>query len=88
MGRVEASRLQPPKGITVQEAARMLRYSPDTVLRMIEAGEIVAWKPRGARGRKWLIDEVSLARVQAAHISRARAAAAPAQRRLIQGELF
>lgn len=81
--------LRPPKGLTVQEVARMLRYSHDTVLRMIEAGEIVAWKPRGGgRGRRWLIDEVSLARLQAAQIARARAAAAPTQRRLIQGELF
>lgn len=87
MGDVEG-RLQPPKGLTVQEVARMLRYSPDTVLRMIAAGEIVAWKPRGGRGRRWLIDEVSLARLQAAQIARARASAAPTQRRLIQGELF
>lgn len=85
---MDASRLQPPRGITVQEAAEALRYSCDTVLRMIAAGELVAWKPRGARGRKWLIDEVSLARVQAAHISRARAAAAATQQRLIQGELL
>jgi len=67
--------LPPPRGITVQQAAEALHYSHDTILRMIAAGEIVAWKPRGERGRRWLVDEISLARIQAAKIARARAAA-------------
>lgn len=55
----------------------MLRYSRTSVRRLINDGVIVAWKPAGARGRKWLVDEISLAAYQAALIAQARADAAP-----------
>ena len=69
--------LPAPRGITIAEAAAMLRYSRASVRRLIDDGVIVAWKPAGARGRKWLVDEVSLAAYQAALIAQARADAAP-----------
>ncbi len=78
-----------PRGITVEQAAAQLQYSCSTVRRMIAAGELVAWKPRGSRGRKYLIDEISLARLQARFITSARAYAEPVQQRqFIQGTLF
>ena len=40
--------------------------------RMIAAGDLVAWKPRGPRGRLWLVDEIALASVQKSRIARAR----------------
>lgn len=76
-----------PKGITVEEAAAMLRYSTATVRRLIASHILIAWKPAGPHGRKWLIDEVSLSRLQAALIDRARSHAAPVQTALLQGEL-
>ncbi|MBQ4593043.1 MAG: helix-turn-helix domain-containing protein [Akkermansia sp.] len=76
-----------PKGITVEEAAAMLRYSTATVRRLIASHILIAWKPAGPHGRKWLIDEVSLARWQAECIRRARIEAAPVQNALLQGEL-
>lgn len=69
--------LPAPRGITIEQAADMLRYSRASVRRLISDGVIVAWKPAGARGRKWLVDEVSLAAYQAALIAQARADAAP-----------
>lgn len=69
--------LPAPRGITISEAAAMLRYSRASVRRLINDGVIVAWKPAGARGRKWLVDEISLAAYQAALIAQARADAAP-----------
>lgn len=77
-----------PRGITVAEAAEALRYSASTVRRMIASGELAAWKPRGIRGRHWLIDEVSLAAVQRALIEQARERSTPTQQALIQGHLF
>ena len=71
--------LPAPRGVTVEQAAAMLKYSRASIRRLIAAGIIVAWKPAGRRGRKWLIDEVSLARLQAAQIGAARKAAAPVQ---------
>ena len=88
MGGVESTvQLKTPRGITVEEAAALLRYSPSTVRRLISAHILVAWKPGGPAGRKYLIDEVSLARWQAASIARARTEAAPVQTALLQGEL-
>ena len=55
---------------------------------MIAAGELIAWRPRGRKGRRILIDEVSLAALQSTLITTARAAAAPTQQALIQGALF
>lgn len=71
--------LPAPRGITIEQAADMLRYSRASVRRLINDGVIVAWKPAGARGRKWLVDEISLAAYQAALIAQARADAAPVQ---------
>jgi len=79
--------LAAPKGITVEHAAALLHYSAQTIRRMIADGTLVAWRPRGPRGRKWLIDEASLAALQAAFIRRARAHAAPVQTALLQGQL-
>lgn len=79
--------LAAPRGVTVEHAAAMLRYSRMTILRMIADGTLVAWKPRGPRGRKWLIDEVSLGALQAAMVQSARTKAAPVQTALLQGEL-
>lgn len=79
--------LKTPKGITVDEAAALLRYSTSTVRRLIAAHILVAWKPGGPAGRKYLIDEISLARWQAESIARARTEAAPVQNALLQGEL-
>lgn len=79
--------LSAPRGISVEQAATMLRYSRMTILRMIADGSLVAWKPRGPRGRKWLIDEVSLGALQAAMVQAARTKAAPVQTALLQGEL-
>ena len=79
--------LPTPKGITVDEAASLLRYSPSTVRRLIASRILVAWKPGGPRARKYLIDEISLARLQAASINRARSDADPIQSALLQGEL-
>lgn len=87
MGAVEALQQKTPRGITVEEAAALLRYSPATVRRLIAQRIIIAWKPGGPHGRKYLIDEVSLARWQAASIARARTEAAPVQAALLQGEL-
>lgn len=86
--RVESTaQLKSPKGITVDEAAALLRYSPATVRRLIADRILVAWKPGGPGGRKYLIDEVSLARWQAASIARARSDAAPVQSAILQGRL-
>ena len=79
--------LAAPRGITVQQAAVALRYSTASIRRLIAEQVLVAWKPAGPRGRKWLIDEVSLSRLQAALIDRARSHAAPTQQALLQGEL-
>lgn len=79
--------LKTPKGITVDEAAALLRYSTSTVRRLISAHILVAWKPGGPAGRKYLIDEISLARWQASSIARARTEADPVQTALLQGEL-
>ncbi len=76
-----------PRGITVAQAAGVLQYSQDTILRMIHAGELVAIQPRGARGRRWLIDELSLRAVLDAKWEEARAATAPTQAQLKQGRL-
>ena len=79
--------LKTPKGITVDEAAALLRYSTSTVRRLISAHILVAWKPGGPAGRKYLIDEISLARWQASSIARAREEASTTQAALLQGEL-
>ena len=79
--------LSTPRGITVEEAATLLRYSTSTVRRLIAAHILVAWKPGGPNGRKYLVDEIALARWQAASIARARTEAAPVQAALLQGEL-
>lgn len=87
MGAVEALQQKTPRGITVEEAAALLRYSPATVRRLIAQRIIIAWKPGGPHGRKYLVDEIALARWQAASIARARTEAAPVQAALLQGEL-
>ena len=79
--------LKTPKGITVDEAAALLRYSTSTVRRLISAHILVAWKPGGPNGRKYLVDEIALARWQASSIARARTEADPVQTALLQGEL-
>lgn len=79
--------LKTPRGITVDEAADLLRYSTSTIRRLIAAHILVAWKPGGPNGRKYLIDEISLARWQASSIARAREDAATTQAALLQGEL-
>ncbi len=76
-----------PRGITVRQAAELLRYSQDSILRMIHAGELVAIQPRGARGRRWLIDELSLHRILSANWQQAREATKETQAKLIQGHL-
>lgn len=75
--------MPPPRGITIEQAARMLHYSRATIRRVIEDGTLAAWKPRGPRGRKYLIDEISLARMQEALIAAARQQAAPVQSALL-----
>lgn len=84
---VIAPDMPPPRGISVQQAAAALQLSVATVRRMIAAGELVAWKPRGRNGRKWLVDDVSLAAVQAHMIQEARRRCAPVQERMVQGWL-
>ena len=79
------SPLPPPKGISVPAAANALQLSVATVRRMIAAGQLVAWKPRGAAGRKWLVDEVSLAATQSLMIQAARQRCAPVQHEMLQG---
>lgn len=79
--------LKTPRGITVEEAAQLLRYSTSTVRRLIAAHILVAWKPGGPAGRKYLIDEIALARWQASEIARARQNADSVQSALLQGEL-
>ncbi len=76
-----------PRGMSVAQVAAYLGYSEMTVLRMIRSGELVAWKPRGQRGRRWLIDEVSLATLQAAMVQQARRRCQPVQQAILQGEL-
>ena len=83
----QSSIVNPPRGITVDEAAALLRYSTSTVRRLISAHILVAWKPGGPAGRKYLIDEISLARWQAESIRRAREEASTTQAALLQGEL-
>lgn len=86
--RVESTvQLKTPRGITVEEAAQLLRYSTSTVRRLISAHILVAWKPGGPAGRKYLIDEIALARWQASEIARARQNADSVQSALLQGEL-
>lgn len=86
--RVESTvQLKTPRGITVEEAAQLLRYSTSTVRRLIAAHILVAWKPGGPAGRKYLIDEISLARWQAESIRRAREEASTTQTALLRGEL-
>lgn len=48
-----AKPLPAPRGLSVQQVARMLGYSEMTVRRMIRSGELVAWRPRGCHGRRW-----------------------------------
>lgn len=79
--------LPAPRGLSVQQVARMLGYSEMTVRRMIRSGELVAWRPRGCHGRRWLIDEVSLATLQAALVQQARRRCRPVQDSILQGEL-
>lgn len=83
-----SSKMPAPRGVSVKEAAKALQYSTSTIRRMIEEGEIVAWKPRGPKGRKFLVDEIALARMQAALIRQARQDARPVQNAMVQGELF
>ena len=83
----QSSIVNPPRGITVEEAAQLLRYSTSTVRRLIAAHILVAWKPGGPAGRKYLIDEIALARWQASEIARARQNADAVQSALLQGEL-
>ena len=71
----------------MDEAAALLRYSTSTVRRLISVHILVAWKPGGPAGRKYLIDEIALARWQASEIARARSEADPVQNALLQGEL-
>ena len=88
MGGVESTvQLKTPRGITVEEAAAMLRYSTATVRSLIAAHVIVAWKPGGPKGRKYLVDDVTLARCQTSTIARVRTEAAPMQTALLQGKL-
>lgn len=68
---MEPKTLPPPKGITIAQACRLLNYSKETVRQMIVKGELVAWRPR-RNGKRWLIDEVSLAHYQNAAIQAAR----------------
>ncbi len=86
-GKSSIVNLSTPRGITVDEAAALLRYSTSTVRRLISAHILVAWKPGGPNGRKYLVDEIALARWQAASIARARTEAASVQAALLQGEL-
>lgn len=83
--RADGGELPPPKGICVEKAAAMLQLSVATVRRMIAAGRLVAWKPCGSAGRKWLVDEVSLAAAQAKMIREARRRCAQAQADMTQG---
>lgn len=64
------SSLPAPRGISVQDAARALHYSPQSIRRLCSTGQIPAWKPMG-RG-KWLVDEVVLAHQQLQKITAAR----------------
>lgn len=77
-----------PKGISVAQAARLLHYSESQVRRMIAAGDLVAWKPRGPRGRFWLVDEIALASIQHQLIASARRRFNDSQAQLGQLELF
>lgn len=63
--------LPAPRGITVEEAARALHYSPQSIRRLCNAGQLPAWKPMG-RG-KWLVDEVALGHIQMQKIRAMRA---------------
>lgn len=66
----QLSSLPAPRGITVEEAARALHYSPQSIRRLCAIGILPAWKPLG-RG-KWLVDEVALAHQQMQKINAAR----------------
>ncbi len=68
---MESLPLPPPRGITIEQAAKTLHYSKETIRRMIVSKELVAWRPR-ANGRRWLIDEVCLAHYQNKAIQQAR----------------
>ncbi len=68
---MEPNSLPPPKGITIAQACKLLGYSKETIRQMIVKGELVAWRPR-RNGKRWLIDEVSLAHAQNKAIQAAR----------------
>lgn len=72
--------LPPPKGISVEAAARMIGYSVSATREMCENGDIPAWRwdRVGADGepvpaRKWRVDEVALRILIALKVAKARA---------------
>jgi excisionase family DNA binding protein len=71
---VRPKRLTDGREIGVAAAAKMLGFRDrETVYRLIELGEIRAWKPKSARGNgKWRIDWNSVAEYKAARLEAAR----------------
>lgn len=76
-----------PRGISVREASERLRVSERHIVRLISEGKLVGWRATGPSGRKWLVDELSLAKQQAHAIAEARRRAEPVQAELYQGLL-
>ena len=71
---VRPKRLTHGKEIGARAAARMLGFKDrETVYRLIELGEIRAWKPKSERGNgKWRIEWESVAGYKAARLEAAR----------------
>lgn len=71
---VRPKRLTDGREISVAQAAKMLGFRDrETVYRLIELGEIRAWKPKSERGNgKWRIDWNSVAEYKAARLEAAR----------------
>lgn len=71
---VRPRRLTDDRWIGVAQAARILGFKDrETIYRLIEIGEIVAWKPKTVRGNgKWRISWQSVADYKAARLAAAR----------------
>jgi excisionase family DNA binding protein len=71
---VRPKRLTDGREIGVGQAAKMLGFKDrETVYRLIELGDIKAWKPKSERGNgKWRIDWQSVADYKSARLAAAR----------------
>jgi excisionase family DNA binding protein len=72
---VRPKRLTDGREIGVGQAARMLGFKDrETVYRLIDLGEIKAWKPKSERGNgKWRIDWQSVVDYKSSRLAAARA---------------